>query len=94
MGAKRKTPSRRQIEAKVVAKAWSSATYRARLIRNPAAVLKDEGLDIPPGVKVKVHQNTAKVINMVLPAKPAFRAKQGKRPKPPSRIGPTLTMGH
>ncbi len=54
----------------VVARAWSDPALKARLLADPAAVLKAEGLSVPPGVTVKVTENTEKVLNLVLPLKP------------------------
>jgi nitrile hydratase len=54
--------------------AWRDDAFRRRLIRNPRAVLKELGLRVPKGVKIKVLQNTARMMYVVLPAKP-----KGKR---------------
>ncbi len=45
----------------VVAKAWKDAGYRASLLQNPAAAIKEEGLSFPPDVTFKVLENTATV---------------------------------
>ncbi|RJQ64817.1 MAG: NHLP leader peptide family natural product precursor [Desulfobacteraceae bacterium] len=56
---------------KVVAKTWADEGYKQRLKSDPAAVLKEEGVEIPHGVEVRVVENTEKVFHMVLPHKPA-----------------------
>ena len=55
----------------IIAKAWADEGFKQRLLKNPAAVLKDEGVDIPQGLEVRVVENTDKVFHIVLPPKPA-----------------------
>ena len=55
---------------KVIAKAWADEAFKARLLADPAAVLAAEGVQTPPGVELKVVENTAGVFNLVLPVRP------------------------
>ncbi|MEA1671865.1 NHLP leader peptide family RiPP precursor [Nitrospirillum sp. BR 11163] len=55
---------------KIVAKAWSDDTYKARLLADPAAVLAAEGVALPTGVAFRVVENTDTAYTLVLPAKP------------------------
>jgi hypothetical protein len=55
---------------KIVARTWADEGFKARLIADPAAALAAEGVEVPPGVSFKVLENTDKVINLVIPAKP------------------------
>ncbi|MBI5524048.1 MAG: NHLP leader peptide family natural product precursor [Desulfarculus sp.] len=64
--------------AKVVAKAWADESYKAKLIKDPAAVLKTEGLEIPQGVQLKVVEDTNSLRHLVLPALPAEAADLGE----------------
>ena len=57
--------------AKVIARAWTDDEYKKKLKKEPDATLRKAGLKVPAGVKVKVHENSAKVHHFVLPAKPA-----------------------
>ncbi|MBI5524050.1 MAG: NHLP leader peptide family natural product precursor [Desulfarculus sp.] len=57
--------------AKVVAKAWADEAYKKKLISDPAAVLKAEGLELPQGAQLKVMEDTAALRHLVLPAMPA-----------------------
>jgi len=56
--------------AKVIAKAWTDAAYKKRLIKEPAKVLAEEGIKVPKGVKVQVHENSKKALHVVLPQRP------------------------
>jgi hypothetical protein len=57
--------------SQIVARAWADAAFKARLLSNPTEVLKEYGLAAPAGLTLKVHENTDKVVNLVLPIKPA-----------------------
>ena len=49
---------------------YKSVTYRARVVRDPRGVLKEFGVALPPGVAVRVHDSTADMRYIVLPARP------------------------
>jgi hypothetical protein len=55
---------------KIIAKAWMDDDYKAALLADPTARLKEEGLEIPPGVEIHIVEDTENVHNMVLPLKP------------------------
>jgi hypothetical protein len=57
--------------SQLVAKAWDDPAFKQRLLADPAAVLKENGLKVPAGVQVKVVENTDKVVHLTLPAKPS-----------------------
>lgn len=51
--------------------AWYKGTaYRSRVVREPRAVLKEFGLELPHGTEVRVWDSTAEMRYMVLPEKP------------------------
>ena len=54
----------------VIAKAWADADFKAKLIANPAATLKAEGIQLPKGLKVNVVENTAEQFHLVIPPNP------------------------
>ncbi|SDL52897.1 NHLP leader peptide domain-containing protein [Maridesulfovibrio ferrireducens] len=56
--------------AKIVAKSWADEDYKQRLLNDPAAVMKEEGIDMPEGVKFKCVEATEKQAWLVLPPKP------------------------
>ena len=53
--------------ARLVQRAWSDPQFKARLIADPAAVLAQAGVPVPPGVAVKVVEDTADLMHLVLP---------------------------
>jgi Nitrile hydratase, alpha chain len=56
---------------KLVARAWDDAAFKERLIAEPDAVFKEEGVELPGGVRPRVHENTAEAWNFILPARAA-----------------------
>lgn len=62
--------------AKIVAKAWADEGYKAKLMADPAAVMKTEGVELPEGVEFKCVEATEKQAWIVLPPKPAGSIKE------------------
>ena len=56
--------------AKIVAKAWSDSAFREQLLKNPKAVLKEQGIELPEEIDCKITENTDKIVYFNLPKKP------------------------
>ena len=54
----------------VIAKCWSDESFKQKLLSDPVATLKTEGVVLPDGLSVKALENTDKVFHLVIPAKP------------------------
>jgi len=55
--------------------AWyKSPEYRARMVREPRALLREMGLDLPPAVEIRVWDSSAEIRYLVLPERPAGSA--------------------
>jgi nitrile hydratase len=50
---------------------YKSRNYRSRVVREPRAVLREFGLELPDSVTVRVHDSTADMRYLVLPLRPA-----------------------
>ncbi len=50
---------------------YKSRAYRSRTVKEPRRVLAEFGLDLPEEVAVRVHDSTADMRYLVLPARPA-----------------------
>jgi nitrile hydratase subunit alpha len=50
---------------------YKSRAYRSRAVREPRAVLREFGTEIPDTVEVRVHDSTADMRYLVLPERPA-----------------------
>jgi len=55
----------------LVARAWGDAAFKARLLAEPAAVLAEHGIPVPPGVEVRAVENTDRVLYLALPPAPS-----------------------
>jgi Nitrile hydratase, alpha chain len=57
----------------VVAKCWSDESFKKRLLADPAATLKAEGVkfELPVGMTLKAVENTDNVYHIIIPPKPA-----------------------
>ena len=67
------SPESQKKWAKIIAKAWSDPVFKAKLLKNPQAVLTEQGLNfsmLPKGARVEMHENTNMAIHLVLPCKP------------------------
>ncbi|HTY66849.1 MAG TPA: nitrile hydratase subunit alpha [Alphaproteobacteria bacterium] len=49
---------------------YKSREYRSRVVREPRAVLREFGTDIPDDVEMRVHDSTADMRYLVLPERP------------------------
>ena len=50
---------------------YKSRSYRSRTVREPRAVLREFGVELPDDVTVRVHDSTADMRYLVLPARPS-----------------------
>jgi nitrile hydratase len=50
---------------------YKARAYRSRAVREPRVVLREFGLELPDNVRVEVHDSTADLRYLVLPARPA-----------------------
>lgn len=57
--------------AKVIAQAWVDEEFKARLIADPKAVLKAEGIEFPENLKINIAEAKEDELNLTLPLKPA-----------------------
>jgi hypothetical protein len=59
----------RAIIAEAVARGWREPAYLSQLRQNPKATLQKAGLTVPASMEVVLLENTATVINAILPPK-------------------------
>lgn len=61
--------SLKEIETKVIEKAWQDEAFKDLLLSDPASALSKEfGIELPPGLEVKVLEETPEQVFLVLPA--------------------------
>ncbi|MBF0515514.1 MAG: NHLP leader peptide family RiPP precursor [Nitrospirae bacterium] len=54
----------------LIKKAWNDEAFKAKLLTDTNAALKEHGIDVPAGVTIKAVENTANVIHILIPQKP------------------------
>jgi hypothetical protein len=76
MAEQKKSAGRKEFEAQIVKKAWKDPKFKKDLLANPKSVLEKElqslhkGAKMPASIKVKVVEETADTIYLVLPRNP------------------------
>jgi hypothetical protein len=53
--------------AKLIARAWLDPAFKERLMTTPRAVLREQGIDLPPDVEVQVVEDTENLLHVRLP---------------------------
>lgn len=56
---------------RLVAKAWADEGFKRALLTDPMATLAAEGVALPPGLQIKVVENTPGTLHLVLPQPPS-----------------------
>jgi len=59
---------------RIIARALGDEAFKAKLLSDATAVLKEEGVVIPEGFEVRAVENTDKVFHLVIPRKPQAAA--------------------
>ncbi len=62
---------RKDIEAKIIAKAWKDEAYKQKLLANPKAVIEEEsGINFSDSVKVQITEEDSTSLYLTLPTSP------------------------
>ncbi len=56
---------------KLVAKAWSDDEFKVELLSDPMRVFKENSIEVPEGIEVRMVENTADTMHFILPPKPS-----------------------
>ena len=62
--------TREEIEKKAITKAWADADFKQGLLKNPHQALTQIGVTIPDAIEIKVVEESAKALYLVLPVNP------------------------
>jgi hypothetical protein len=52
---------------RVINKSWDDPEFKRRLLADPVNVLRAEGVHLPDGLRVRVIEDTEKLLHLVLP---------------------------
>jgi nitrile hydratase alpha subunit len=55
----------------LVARTWSDEAFKRRLLAEPAAVLAEQDIELPPGMEVRVYEDSPTAVHLALPPKPS-----------------------
>ena len=55
--------------SRLIARCWEDEGFKRKLLADPAAMLKAEGVEVPAGLSIKALENTDKVFHLVIPAR-------------------------
>lgn len=66
----------RKTLSQLIANCWSDEGLKQRLLADPEATLKKEGVEIPAGLSVKALENTEKLYHLVIPLGPTELADE------------------
>jgi hypothetical protein len=64
-------PTRRDMEADIIARALKDEGFARELRADPKAVLEREVGELPEGIEIKVVEETPDTLYLVLPARPS-----------------------
>lgn len=64
------TETREQKLNRLIARCWADAAFKNRLLADPAAVLREDGVDVPAGIQLRAVEDTAQVVHWVIPTRP------------------------
>lgn len=62
--------TREEIEAKIIAKAWKDENFKKNLMEKPHQAIAQIGVNVPEKIQIKVVEESAKVLYLVLPVNP------------------------
>lgn len=65
----------RELQAKIIARAWKDPRFKEKLLKNPKAAFKEMGADIPENIQVKVVEDKPNTFTFALPS-PVKAAKE------------------
>jgi hypothetical protein len=71
-----KPMTRRELEARIIAKAWKDPAYKQRLTSDPKGVLQEElhaidpSIKLPDALQVQMHEENANLFHLVMPRNP------------------------
>ena len=70
-----------------IIRACTDAAYRIRLLADPRKALAEEGIEVPPGIEVRIHENTDNKIIAVLPGPQAAELRDRTHGAPAGNPG-------
>lgn len=76
----------------LIAKAWADDSFRKKLLSDPVATLKAEGVALPHGLQVRAVENTDKLVYLEIPSKPTELSDEDLDKAAGGTIGTKITL--
>ncbi|WPL16511.1 NHLP leader peptide domain protein [Thiorhodovibrio winogradskyi] len=61
---------RRKLQALITKRAWEDEDFRRQFVATPEACFAEIGVELPPGFKVRVHEEDQDHLHFVIPPRP------------------------
>jgi len=62
--------TRKEIEEKLIVKAWQDSSFKQELFSNPKSALEKEGISLPENIEVRVVEESSTAFYLVIPTPP------------------------
>ncbi|MBD1835214.1 NHLP leader peptide family natural product precursor [Cyanobacteria bacterium FACHB-472] len=63
--------TKREIEEKIIARAWQDASFKQELLSNPRTAFEKEGIPLPQSIELRVVEESSNTLYFVLPMQPS-----------------------
>lgn len=63
--------NRRELENKIITRAWQDDSFKEELLSSPKAACEREGISLPESIELRVVEEDASTLYFVLPPKPS-----------------------
>lgn len=74
MSEQKKLNNKKDIEIKIISRAWEDENFKGALLKNPReAIQKEFKIIIPPHVEIKILEETANTLYFIIPRNPDKR---------------------
>lgn len=62
--------NQQQVMQQIIAKCWTDEQFKQQLMDDPVGTLKQEGIELPEGMRINVLEDSDQTANLVIPARP------------------------
>jgi hypothetical protein len=59
--------NRREIEERLIDRAWQDAAFKQELLSNPKATLEKEGIKLPANIEVRAFEEKPTILYLIIP---------------------------
>lgn len=63
--------TRKEIEEKLIARAWKDASFKQELLSNPRSAFEKESITLPESIELKIFEESSNTLYFVLPMQPS-----------------------